>query len=160
MSETVLPALDDTEAVRSFLDRIDGPGELRTLLDGPGMDDDARIEGFVEAAGAPEILDRVFRIMGDRFVPERARDADTGVVQWNVRTPTGVYTYHLTIAAGAARGERGAVSGARLTLTISAPDLLRLCAGRLAAVTGFTSGKIKLRGDMMFGAKLSGWFDY
>ncbi|MFC5745187.1 SCP2 sterol-binding domain-containing protein [Actinomadura rugatobispora] len=159
MNETALPDLDDAEAVRRFIDRIDGPERLRALLDAPGMDDDARIEEVVAAAGAPEILDRVFQIMGERFVPERAGDA-AGAVQWGVRTPTGVYTYHVVISGGRARGERGALSGAALSLKIAAPDLLRVCAGRLNAVTAFTSGKIKLEGDMMFGAKMSAWFDY
>ncbi|XVQ10020.1 SCP2 sterol-binding domain-containing protein [Spirillospora sp. CA-255316] len=159
MSEIALPDLTDAEGVRRFLDRIDGPERLRALLDAPGMDDDAGIEEVVAAAGAPEILDRVFRIMGERFVPERAGGA-AGTVQWSVRTPTGVYTYHVVIADGRARGERGALTGAQVSLRISAPDLLRVCAGRLNAVTAFTSGKIKLEGDMMFGARMSAWFDY
>ncbi|MFI0354814.1 SCP2 sterol-binding domain-containing protein [Actinomadura sp. 9N407] len=155
---TVIPDLDNAEELQKFLDAIDGPEVLRELLDGPGMDD-ARIEEFVEAAGPTRILDRVFALMGERFVPERAKD-EAGIVQWNVRTPSGVFTYHVEIRDGAAKGERGAYSGANVSLKISVPDLLRVCAGRLNAVTAFTSGKIQLTGDMMFGAKLSGWFDY
>ncbi|MGI5202587.1 SCP2 sterol-binding domain-containing protein [Spirillospora sp. CA-108201] len=33
-------------------------------------------------------------------------------------------------------------------------------AGGVKPIAGFMSGKIKLSGDMMFGAKLAGWFDY
>ncbi|GAA3933977.1 hypothetical protein GCM10023085_14100 [Actinomadura viridis] len=158
MSEIVIPDLDDAGEVERFLDRIGGPDDLRALLDAPGVDDPA-IDAFVDAAGPSRVLDRLFAIMGERFVPERAGDA-AGVVQWSVGTPSGVFTYHVAIADGRARGERGAYTGAVVSLRISAPDLLRLCAGRLHPVTGFTSGKIELQGDMMFGARLSGWFDH
>jgi putative sterol carrier protein len=159
----VIPDLDDAEEVQRFVEAIDGPQELRALLDGPGADgpalDDALIEEFVEAAGATRVLDRVFAIMAERFVPERAEGA-RGVVQWNVQTPSGVFTYHVEIRDGAARGARGAYTGADVSLKISVADLLRVCAGRLNAVNAFTGGKIRLTGDMMFGAKLSGWFLY
>ncbi|MEW2355539.1 SCP2 sterol-binding domain-containing protein [Spirillospora sp. NPDC029432] len=157
---TVMPDLADAAAVQRFLETISGPEELRDLLDGADAGaDDAAIEEFVEGAGATAVLDRLFTIMGERFVPERAPGA-AGVVQWNVRTPSGVYTYHVEIRDGAARGRRGAYSGANVSLKISVADLLRVCAGRLNAVTAFTGGKIGLTGDMMFGARLSGWFEY
>ncbi|MFB4319545.1 SCP2 sterol-binding domain-containing protein [Actinomadura sp. 21ATH] len=164
---TVMPDLADAAAVQRFLETISGPEQLRDLLDGTAPDgpdgpdgpDDKVIDEFVEGAGATAVLDRLFTIMGERFVPERAAGA-AGVVQWNVRTPSGVYTYHVEIKDGAARGKRGAYSGANVSLKISVADLLRVCAGRLNAVTAFTGGKIGLTGDMMFGAKLSGWFAY
>ena len=81
-------------------------------------------------------------------------------MQWDVKTGGSVEAYRLTIADGSAVGERGATPGAKVTLTVSIPTLLRLCSGRLDGVTGFTTGKIKLAGDLMFGAKMATWFDY
>ena len=155
MSDAVLPDLAEAQ---QLLEKISTPEDLRALLDTPGLDD-ATINEFVAAADAQAVLDRVFALMGQHFVAERA-GGDGGVVQWDVATPSGVHTYHLTIEGGTATGTRGAVPQPRMTLAVSTPTLLRICAGRLDPITGFTTGKIKLTGDMMFGAKMSGWCDY
>lgn len=155
---STVPDLGDAGRLRQMLESIASPARLRDLLDTPGVDD-ALIERFVSAAGAETVLDRVFGLMGEHFVPERAGNGG-GVVRWDVRTPDGPISYGLTIRDGAAIGERGAPPAPKVTLTLSAPTLLRLCAGRLDGVKGFMTGKIKLSGDMMFGAKLPGWFDH
>ncbi|MBW8487386.1 SCP2 sterol-binding domain-containing protein [Actinomadura parmotrematis] len=152
------PAPPDLGDAKALLERTSSPADLRALLDLPGVDD-ALIDRLVDEAGADEALDRVFGLMGDHFVPERA-GAGGGVVRWDVATPSGVRPYTLTIADGAARGERGAAAAPRMTLALSAATLLRMCSGRLNGVTAFTGGKIKLTGDMMFGAQMVGWFDY
>lgn len=157
MSGTV-PDLGDPDRLREMLESITSPAQLRDLLDAPGVDD-ALIEGFVSAAGAETVLDRVFGLMGEHFVAERAGSA-SGVVRWDVRRPDGTLGYGLTIRDGAAIAERGTPSDPAVTLTMSVPTLLRLCAGRLDGVKAFMTGKIKLSGDMMFGARLAGWFDY
>ncbi|MFD0688572.1 SCP2 sterol-binding domain-containing protein [Actinomadura fibrosa] len=157
MSDT-LPDLGDAGRLKQTLAEVESPEQLRELLDTPGVDD-ALIEGFVAAVGAADVLDKVFALMGEHFVPERA-GKDGGVVRWDVRTPSGPLTYTLTIADGTAAGERGAPAAPKVTLGLTVPTLLRLCSGRLPGVEGFMTGKIKLSGDMMFGAKLAGWFDY
>lgn len=138
-------------------EQISAPGELRRLLDVAG-DDEELINDFIARAGADLMLDRVFSLMGTRFVGERI-GPESGVVQWDVDTPDGERSYHLTIADGRAEGARGAADRPRITLRMSAYDLLRLCAGTLGGATGFMTGKIKLTGDMMFGAKLPSVFD-
>ncbi|QKG26823.1 SCP2 sterol-binding domain-containing protein [Actinomadura verrucosospora] len=157
MSSTV-PDLGDTEQLKTLLEDVASPDQLRELLDAPGVDD-AMIDGFVAAVGAEGVLDKVFGLMGEHFVAERAGN-DAGVIRWDVTAPGGTLSYGLSIRDGAAIGERGAPDGPKVTLTLSVPTLLRLCAGRLNGVQGFMTGQIKLSGDMMFGAKLPGWFDY
>ncbi|REE97819.1 SCP2 sterol-binding domain-containing protein [Thermomonospora umbrina] len=145
-------------AVAAVAERIGTPGELRRLLE-VADGEDGLIDDLLAGAGVDVMLDRVFALMGTRFVGERL-GAESGVVQWDVTTPAGVRSYHLTIADGVARGAAGpAVGAARVTLTVAAYDLLRLCAGTLGGATGFMTGKIKIKGDMMFGAKLPAVFD-
>lgn len=153
-----LPELSDPDGLVELVTNVSTPDELRTLLDTPGVDDEL-IDQFIDAVGPEKVLDRVFDLMGKHFVPARA-GAESGVVQWNVGTTGGQWKYALTIADGRAVGERGVSEGARVTLTVAAPTLLRLCSGRLDGVNAFLSGKVKLTGDMMFGAKIPGWFDY
>ncbi|HEX2312411.1 MAG TPA: SCP2 sterol-binding domain-containing protein [Thermomonospora sp.] len=139
-------------------DKISTPGELKRLLEVAGGDE-GLINEFIARAGVDVMLDRVFALMGTRFVSDRL-GSDSGVVQWDIKTPDGERHYHLTIADGKAEGAKGPAAGnPRLTLAMSAYDLLQLCAGTMGGATGFMTGKIKLRGDMMFGAKLPSVFD-
>jgi alkyl sulfatase BDS1-like metallo-beta-lactamase superfamily hydrolase len=148
----------DDDTLRGMLEQVRTPQELQRLLDTPGVDDQV-IDEFVTAVGADAVLDRVFDLMGSRFLPEKAGD-DAGVVQWNVDTAEGRRVYHVTIGGGQAEGARGVPDKPRTTLTMSTPNLMRLCAGKLSGVTGVMTGKIKIGGDMMFGAKMQGFFDY
>ncbi|WP_051467704.1 SCP2 sterol-binding domain-containing protein [Actinomadura oligospora] len=141
-----------------MLESVSTPAELRELLNADGVDDKVVAE-FARAAGVDGVLDRIFGLMGTRFVPDRA-GGGAGSVQWDITTPDGPRTYHLDIAAGRATGGRGAPEKATVTLAMSLPHLLRLCTGELNGVTGVMSGKIKVSGNMMFGAKMQGWFDY
>ncbi|MFC4913974.1 SCP2 sterol-binding domain-containing protein [Actinomadura gamaensis] len=141
-----------------LLEAVSTPAELRELLHADGVDDKVIVE-FVRAAGVDEVLDRIFGLMGSRFVPEKA-GGGAGSVQWNVKTPDGTRTYHLDIADGRAAGGRGAPAKPTVTLGVSLVSLLRLCTGELNGVTGVMTGKIKISGDMMFGAKMQSWFDY
>lgn len=143
---------------RQLLEAVSTPAELRELLNADGVDDKVIAE-FVQAAGVDDVLDRIFGLMGGRFVPEKAAGG-SGTVQWNITTPDGPRPYHLTIADGRASGERGPAGKATVTLNMTLQNLLRLCTGELNGVTGVMTGKIKISGDMMFGAKMQGWFDY
>jgi alkyl sulfatase BDS1-like metallo-beta-lactamase superfamily hydrolase len=143
---------------RQLLEEVSTPAELRELLNADGVDDKVIAE-FVQAAGVDDVLDRIFALMAGRLVPEKAGDG-TGSVRWNIKTPDGPRSYHLDIAGGRAEAGRGAPEKAKVTLGMSLPSLLRLCTGELNGVTGVMTGKIKVSGDMMFGAKMQGWFDY
>ncbi|MBO2455734.1 SCP2 sterol-binding domain-containing protein [Actinomadura barringtoniae] len=147
---------DDVAGLRELVGRISTPQELRQVLDAVGTDDE--LERIVTEVGCEAVLDRVFALMGTRFLAGRA-GRESGIVQWNIQTPDGLRAYHVTIAEGTAVGGRGAVERPRTTLTVSTPDVLRICSGRLNGVSAFMAGKIKLSGDMMFGARLESLFD-
>ncbi|MEU6040623.1 SCP2 sterol-binding domain-containing protein [Actinomadura sp. NPDC047616] len=151
-----LDQIDGTDLQRLAQD-INTPNELRLLLEASGGDDEL-IQRFLAKAGADAMLDRVFTLMRTRFITDRL-GSDSGTVEWHITTPEGEKVHHLTIGDGRAEGGSGPADKARVTLTMSAPDLLRLCAGTLEAVAAFMNGKIKLSGDMMFGARLPSLFD-
>ncbi|WP_433323805.1 SCP2 sterol-binding domain-containing protein [Spirillospora sp. CA-294931] len=158
MSEIRPSGADEPDRLQAMLDEVSTPEELRLLL-GAGGVDDALITEFATEFGVDRVLDRVFALMGTRFLPEKARDA-RGTVRWDVQTPEGERTYQLAIDGTRATGSRGAPAAPTVTLRIALPNLLRLCSDDLNGVTAVMTGKMKITGDLMFGAKMAGWFDY
>jgi putative sterol carrier protein len=148
----------DPEQLKELLGAISTPDELRQLLDAPGVNDEL-INDFVAQTGVDATLGRLFGLMGSRFMPDKA-DGKSGTVQWNIVTPDGPKSFHVVIGDGKAEGADGPAAAAKTTLTMSLPNLLRLCAGKLNGVTGVMTGKIKISGDMMFAAAMQSWFDY
>jgi putative sterol carrier protein len=148
----------DPEQLKELLGAISTPAELRQLLDAPGVNDQF-INDFVSQTGVDATLGRLFDLMGSRFMPGKA-DGKSGVVQWNIKTPDGQKSFHVLIGDGKAQGVEGPADSPKTTLTMSLPNLLRLCAGKLNGVTGVMTGKIKISGDMMFAAAMQSWFDY
>ncbi|GAA2582971.1 SCP2 sterol-binding domain-containing protein [Actinomadura fulvescens] len=142
----------DPSVLATLAEGISSPSQLKQFLDLSGGDD-ALINQFVTKAGTDTMLDRVFSLMGEHFLAEKV-GGDSGTVEWHIATPDGEKVYHLEIANGRADGGSGPAAKARTTLTMSSPDLLRLCAGTLDGITAFMHSKIKLSGDMLFGAKL------
>lgn len=158
MEQTTPPEMGDAGELKEMLNAVSTPQELRELLEADGVDDNV-INQFVQDVGIDNVLDRIFTLMGTRFLPDKA-GGDGGVVQWKIDTPAGTRAYHVVIADGKAEGGRGAPDSPKVTLGMTMPNLLRLCAGKLNGVTGVMTGKIKISGDMMFAAKMQGWFDY
>ncbi|WP_019633458.1 SCP2 sterol-binding domain-containing protein [Actinomadura atramentaria] len=134
------------------------PAELRALLELPGVDE-AVVEEFAAAAGTAEILDRLFALMAARLLPAKA-GRRRGTVRWDVRGPDGDHVYALQIAEGRAEASRGAPDSPKAAFSVRLPDLLRLCAGTLNGVTAVMTGRIRVTGDLLFAARLQGWFDY
>jgi hypothetical protein len=149
---------DGTDTLGDMIGQISTPKDLAALLDAPGVDD-AVINQFVTTVGTDRVLDRLFTLMGTRFLPEKA-GADAGVVEWTIQTDDGPRVYHVTISGGRAEGARGPAPRARTTLRLNTPNLMRLCSGKLNGVTAVITGKIKLGGDLMFAARMQGYFDY
>src|SRR2546430_10297802 len=54
-----------------MIEQVSTPQQLRQLLDTPGVDDKV-INEFVGTVGIDAVLDRVFAVMGTRFLPDRA----------------------------------------------------------------------------------------
>ncbi|WP_019629817.1 hypothetical protein [Actinomadura atramentaria] len=137
------------------LDRLDGPRDLRRLLDIPGMDD-AGIARLVADAGTGVVLDRVFDLLCVRFVPGSGR---RGIVQWDVAAPEGGTLRYQTAFFGEwAEARPGSAARARVTLTLSAPTLIRLGAGRLNSLIAVRTGRIGFQGSVVLGARLPHWF--
>ena len=78
-------------------------------------------------------------------------------LQWNI-TGEEAGVYALKIADGTCKLIKGGVEKPDMTLTVSDKDWLAIATSQLNAMTAFTSGKLKIGGDMMLAMKLQQLF--
>jgi putative sterol carrier protein len=107
-----------------------------------------------------QILSEVFRRMGEHFRADAARDANA-VIHWRIggREDGEHDRYETVIAKGACDVREGYKHDeARVTFTIGGADFLRLVTGNAAGPMLFMSGKLKIKGDMMFAASAASLF--
>jgi predicted lipid carrier protein YhbT len=105
------------------------------------------------------LLTSVFRAIPARMDRERAKDVNA-VVEWRILNGRGVVDTIWTteIAGGRCHVRRRPAADPRTTIELSTGDFLLLVAGEANAPSMLFSGRIKLRGDMMFAAGLPSLF--
>lgn len=119
---------------------------------------DAEVLRQIEAATSIDaVLNEVFDGMVQAFTPANASN-QSAVIQYDISTPSGVVSYQLDVQNGTCSVSRGADKPARVTLDLSLPDFLRLTLGELDGMQAFMTGKLKLRGDMLFSQTMQSWF--
>jgi putative sterol carrier protein len=103
------------------------------------------------------LLDGMFDGMKAAFDPKAAA-GQSAVIQYAIDGPSGEMNYQLNVEDGTCEVVKGAAENARVTLALSLPDFLRMMTGELNGMQAFTSGKLKISGDLMFSQVLSTWF--
>jgi predicted lipid carrier protein YhbT len=106
------------------------------------------------------VLDELFRRMETLFNPAQAGDR-TALVRWRI-TGAGdaLDTYETYIADGrCVVTPHGTDRPARLTLTMAAPELLRLASGNASGPALFLTRKLKMQGDLRLAGGLLSYFD-
>jgi 3-hydroxyacyl-CoA dehydrogenase/3a,7a,12a-trihydroxy-5b-cholest-24-enoyl-CoA hydratase len=107
--------------------------------------------GAQPAAAEPNSAD-IFRAIG-RYVQENADLAAKvkTVYQFSLSDPASTWTVDV---AGAPGVRKGAPEKAQCTLELSDADFMAMCTGKADAMKLFTSGKLKISGDIMASQKL------
>lgn len=101
-------------------------------------------------------VDAIMTGMATAFQPDKAAGADA-VVQYNL-TGDGGGEFYATIKEGKLEMAKGKAAAPKLTLTMDINDFVAMNSGQLNAMAAFSSGKLKLGGDMMFAMKLAPMF--
>jgi putative sterol carrier protein len=120
-------------------------------------------EQLTELMASPmrgQILAEIFRRMAEHFRADAARDTDA-VIHWRIggRPDDDYDRYETVIANGACDAHEGyRQEEARVTFTIGGADFLRLVTGNAAGPMLFMSGKLKIKGDLMFAASAASLF--
>jgi putative sterol carrier protein len=89
----------------------------------------------------------VFEAMPERFKPDAAAGVEV-VFQWNISGPGGG-DWVVEVKEGACKVETGTHASPTTTLKMSEGDFLQLIGGKLQAMQAYTSGKLKIEGDLM-----------
>ncbi|MGH2785551.1 MAG: SCP2 sterol-binding domain-containing protein [Actinomycetota bacterium] len=123
-----------------------------------GKSDEQILEDAKGSGGAKGVLDQMFEGMVTAFKPEAAA-GKTAVLAYEITTPEEAHSYALKVDNGTCELHKGPVESARITMVMAFPDWLRLAAGELDGMKAFMSGKLKIRGDMMFAQQMATWFE-
>jgi 2,4-dienoyl-CoA reductase-like NADH-dependent reductase (Old Yellow Enzyme family)/putative sterol carrier protein/thioredoxin reductase len=141
------------EGSSTMTEQTMGPEEFKQLVEGKTDEEILAVTGGNEEALLAGVLDS----MKAAFDPTAAA-GQSAVFQYVFDTAAGEMHYHLDVADGACEVAKGMADNPRVTLAISLPDFLRLMIGELNGMQAFTTGKLKISGDVMFSQVLGSWF--
>jgi putative sterol carrier protein len=106
-----------------------------------------------------QVLDEVFRRMGEHFRPEKANGQNVTVRFVITGNPNGESdTWQALVRDGVCTTTKDLSENPRTTITVGAVPFLRLVTGAAGGVELFMKGKLKVSGDLMFAAQVAGWF--
>jgi putative sterol carrier protein len=103
------------------------------------------------------LLDGIFDAMKEAFDPSKAA-GQSAIIQYDLDTPHGLVNYQLNVDNGTCTVEKGTTGEPRVTMALSLPNFVRLIAGVLDGMQAFTSGQLKISGDIMFSQNVTNWF--
>jgi len=104
-------------------------------------------QGDKGTRGQGDTVQGVFERMGESFQADAAGGVDV-VFQFNISGPGGG-DWHVIVKDSTCTVKAGIHSGPTTTLKMLDEDFLALTAGRLPAMQAFTTGKLKIEGDLM-----------
>ena len=119
---------------------------------------DEELDKAIKEMGADQTLKQIFDGMEEAFQPEKAGDT-TATMQYDIKTDDGVKQWTVEIADKKCTTSEGPATDPRLTLEIALVDFVRLIFGQAQGPQLFMSGKLKLKGDMMFAMQMQTYFD-
>lgn len=133
--------------------------ELTALVDSTPYDE---LEPAVAKlpGGPDEALDLIFALLASEFNPDKAKGRK-GVFQFEIPSTTApVREYYVHVENGTCAAGRGRADKPDITIGVKLPDMLLMGTGKLPGAKAFMAGKLKIRGNPLFGTKLGDWFDH
>lgn len=107
------------------------------------------------------LLDEIFRRMGSHVKVDKVRNMHA-VIRWRLTGgsgPGGYDRYQCVLSDGACVVSTEMTEQARVTITLSAPNFVRLITQHATPAVLFITGKLQVQGDLGFAAGLIGYFD-
>jgi putative sterol carrier protein len=132
------------------------PDKLAGLV---GTMSDAEVREVMGGELRVQVLDEIFRRMGDHFRPEKAKGQNVAVHFVITGGPDGSKdSYQASVKDGVCTTSKDLSEHPRTTITADGLHFLRLVTGGSSGVELFLKGKLKIGGDMIFAAQINGWF--
>ena len=119
---------------------------------------DDQIRATFREAPTKAALDRIFDIMQERFLPEKARDV-TATVQWHITDDGQDYPYVIGLHDGTCETRSGAAQKPTTTITTDLARFARIAAGDANPIKLLMTRKLKASGDVNLGRRMAGFFD-
>ena len=134
------------------------PSDFARIVKGmPGR----RIAELMSGPQRRRVLDEVFGRMETLFKPENARGKDA-LIRWRITDGDedggDVYETHIADGACTVTSERTDRTP-QLSLTMAAPEFMKLVSGNASGPTLFFTRKLKLKGDIRLAGGLTYLFD-
>jgi putative sterol carrier protein len=137
------PEIFDTELMALLL-KLTPDDKLAAAMKGPLRD---------------VVVSEVFRRMPER-VDARAAAGTNATIAWRIGRPEGGFDHYLvTIADGRCEVSQGTEVEPRVSLQMDSLTFCKLVTGNSNPVMQFMSGKLSVRGDLMFAATVTRLFD-
>ena len=141
--DTVDPEVFDTELM-ALLFKLTPDDRLAEAMAGPLRD---------------VVVAEVFRRMPERLDRRAAAGLDAAIA-WRIRRPDGGYDRYLVrVADGSCSVEPDGEGDARVSLQMDSLTFCKLVTGNANPVMQFMTGKLSVRGDLMFAASVTRLFD-
>ena len=132
------------------------PNELAGMV---GQLSDAELKEVMGSELRTQVLDEIFKRMGDHFRADKAKGQNVAVHFVITGGPDGSKdSYQASIKDGVCTTSKELTEHPRATITADGVHFLRLVTGGAGGVELFLKGKLKIGGDMMFAASVAGWF--
>jgi putative sterol carrier protein len=132
------------------------PNELAGMV---GQLSDAELREVMAGELRGQVLDEIFKRMGDHFRADKAKGQNVAVHFVITGGPGGgTDSYQALIREGVCVTSKELTEHPRATITADGVPFLRLVTGGAGGVELFLKGKLKVGGDMMFAANVAGWF--
>jgi putative sterol carrier protein len=111
-----------------------------------------------EPGGLDAAFQAIFELLVSEFNPAKAKGKG-GVFQFEI-TGENPREFYVRVEAETCTFGQGSRDDADVTIGIKVPDMLLMGMGKLPGAKAFLTGKLKLRGNPLFGTKLGEWFDH
>ncbi len=145
-----VPTPEDVAASMDEIKSLDGGQEFRDARSAFGP----MIEAFVKKkeegeseAGGRVTVPKVFARIPQAFQTEKAAGVDV-VFQFEISGPEGG-SWYVTVKDGSCEVAEGTHMSPTSTIQMADQDFVKLISGELNAMAAFTSGKLKIQGDLM-----------
>jgi NAD(P)-dependent dehydrogenase (short-subunit alcohol dehydrogenase family)/acyl dehydratase/putative sterol carrier protein len=121
---------------------------LMDMLSGPKEPlEEAAMEAEAEAPGGAVSVQEIFERMPSTFQPEAAAGVEV-IFQYNI-SGAGGGDWYVTVKEDTCQVEAGQHDSPVTTLKMDSADFIDLVEGRLPAMQAYSSGKLKIEGDLM-----------
>lgn len=124
------------------------------------LSDEQLAEGMADPDNRKRVLDEIFKRMAEHVEPEKIKDLDA-VIHFNITDAPGggADTYEAVFKDGDATvNTEPTTDDPKVTITAAPVPFLKLVTGQDSGPAMFMTGRLKIKGDLMFASNMTSFF--